>query len=92
MKQYFVYILTNHSNSTLYVGVTNDIVRRTYEHTTKAQDGFAEKYNTYKLVYLEETKSIEDALRREKQIKKWSRVKKEALINTINPEWNNLFK
>ena len=92
MKQYYVYILTNHSNSTLYIGVTNDIVRRTYEHTSNLNEGFAEKYKTYKLVYMEESKSIEDALRREKQLKKWSRPKKEALINSINPQWNNLYK
>ena len=92
MKQYYVYILTNHSNSTLYIGVTNDIVRRTYEHTSNLNEGFAEEYKTYKLVYMEESKSIEDALRREKQLKKWSRAKKEALINSINPQWNNLYK
>ena len=92
MKQYYVYILTNHSNSTLYIGVTNDIVRRTYEHTSNLSEGFSEKYKMYKLVYMEESKSIEDALRREKQLKKWSRAKKEALINSINPQWNNLYK
>ncbi len=89
MSKYYVYILTNATNKTLYVGVTNDIYRRTYEHFA-SKSGFAERYNCTKLVYVEETVSIEDALRREKQLKGWKRSKKEALINSINPQWNNL--
>lgn len=92
MTTYYVYIITNYTNTTLYVGVTNNIVRRANEHKYKIQNGFSEKYNLYKLVYMEETVSIEDALRREKQIKHWSRQKKEKLINTINPQWNDLMK
>ena len=65
----WVYILTNHTNSVLYTGVTNDITRRTFEHRSKAVSGFAEKYNAYKLVYVEETSSAEDAIAREKQMK-----------------------
>ena len=90
MNKYFVYILTNNDNKTLYIGVTNDIERRTFEHRANVRNGFAEKYNCYKLVYVEETKSIEDAIRLEKQLKGWTRAKKEALIATVNPQWNNL--
>lgn len=92
MNTYYVYIITNHTNTTLYVGVTNNIVRRANEHKYKIQNGFSGKYNLYKLVYMEETVSIKDALRREKQLKHWSRQKKEQLINTINPQWNDLMK
>ena len=88
----WVYILTNHTNSVLYTGVTNDITRRTFEHRSKVVSGFAEKYNTYKLVYVEETGSAEDAIAREKQIKSWSRKKKNALIESLNPQWVDLMK
>lgn len=88
----WVYILTNRKNRVLYTGVTNDIVRRTYEHRTKQVDGFAEKYNAFKLVYFEETSSIESAIAREKQIKGWSRAKKIELIESVNPEWRDLMK
>lgn len=90
MKEYYVYILTNHTNSVLYVGVTDDISRRTFEHRQKYNDGFAELYNTYKLVYVESCSRHTTAIEREKQIKKWRREKKEKLINSINPEWNDL--
>ncbi|MCM1368474.1 MAG: GIY-YIG nuclease family protein [Roseburia sp.] len=89
-KTYYVYIATNHTNSTLYVGVTNDICRRTFEHKSKVHDGFTKQYNIYKLVYAESTGYINDAIAREKQIKHWSRAKKLALINSVNPEWNDL--
>lgn len=88
----WVYILTNHTNTVLYTGVTNDISRRTFEHKTKVANGFAEKYNTYKLVYVEETSSAEEAIAREKQIKNWRRDKKIMLINSINPQWIDLLK
>lgn len=88
----WVYILTNHTNKVLCTGVTNDISRRTFEHKSKAVDGFAEKYNAYKLVYAEETPSAEDAIAREKQIKGWLRRKKVALIESINPNWDDLLK
>ncbi len=88
----WVYILTNHTNSVLYTGVTNDITRRTIEHRSKVVSGFAEKYNAYKLVYVEETDSAEDAIAREKQIKSWSRMKKNALIESLNPQWVDLMK
>ena len=88
----WVYILTNYTNSVLYVGVTNDITRRTDEHQSKVTDGFAEKYNAYKLVYIEETTSTADAIGREKQIKRWSRQKKIKLIESLNPSWDDLSK
>ncbi len=89
MKNYYVYILTNHSR-TLYIGVTNDLQRRMYEHQNKLVDGFTKKYNIDQLVYFEQTESISDAIAREKQLKKWSRSKKLALIQSTNPEWHNL--
>jgi len=88
----WVYILTNHTNKVLYTGVTKDINRRTFEHRSKAVDGFAEKYNTYKVVYAEEASSAYDAISREKQIKGWSRAKKIALIESINPQWVDLLR
>lgn len=89
MNQYYVYILTNRSR-TLYAGVTNDLTRRVYEHKQKLLPGFTEKYNISRLVYFEETSDVRDAIAREKQIKGWTRAKKIALIESINPEWKDL--
>jgi putative endonuclease len=89
MKQYYVYIMTNRSK-TLYTGVTNDLIRRVYEHKNKMIDGFTKKYNIKKLVYYEETDDIQTAIAREKQIKGWLRSKKIALIESVNPKWNDL--
>ena len=88
--QYFVYIISNVANTSVYVGVTNNLERRIYEHKNKVNDGFTKKYNVTKLVYFEETNSINSAIEREKQIKKWSRTKKDELINSINPTWKDL--
>ena len=90
MNKYYVYILTSKTNTTMYVGVTNDINRRLYEHKNGLLDGFTKKYNVHKLVYLEETDSIDDAIAREKQIKGWKRDKKNQLVETVNPEWKDL--
>lgn len=90
MQIFYVYILTNHTNTVLYTGVTNNIYRRTFEHKSNINAGFAEQYKTYKLVYVETCSKHTDAIAREKQIKKWRREKKMALINSINPEWNDL--
>lgn len=90
MKSYFVYIATNKSNRVLYTGVTSDLNRRMYEHKNKLIKGFTQKYNIYKLVYYEETPDVNSAISREKQIKGGSRVKKIALIETINPGWEDL--
>ena len=87
---YNVYILTNNTNSVVYIGVTNDIVRRMYEHKNELIKGFTKKYHLHKLVYNEEYNSINDALRREKQLKGWKRERKNALIETINPDWKDL--
>ncbi len=89
MNNYYVYILTNRSK-TLYTGVTNDIIRRVYEHKQKLIPGFTQKYNIDKLAYYEETVDVTAAIAREKQIKGWLRVKKIALIESMNPEWLDL--
>lgn len=90
MNNYYVYILTNKNNTTLYIGVTNNIQRRLYEHKNEKIDGFSKKYHLHKLIYLEETNSIIDAISREKQLKGWNRQKKENLINQLNPSWKDL--
>jgi putative endonuclease len=89
MNQYFVYIMTNKSK-TLYTGVTNNLQRRVYEHKEKIFKGFTAKYNITKLVYFEIFNDINSAIRPEKQIKGWLRKKKIDLIETTNPEWNDL--
>ena len=94
MKQhnYFVYIVTNHTKSVLYIGVTNDIRRRLHEHFENRGNAetFAGRYHCYNLVYYERFSHIDHAISREKELKDWNRKKKEALINSINPEWNFL--
>ena len=90
-KEYYIYLLTNKHNNVLYTGVTNDLVRRIYEHKNKLQKGFTEKYNVDRLVYYEIYADIVEAIRREKQIKGWSRTKKNDLINQLNPEWKDLY-
>ena len=87
-----VYIMTNKNKTTLYVGVTSNLQKRVYEHKTHLyKNFFTHKYNLEFLVYYETFHSIEEAILREKQIKKYSRAKKEQLINSINPEWNDLY-
>ena len=88
--QYYVYILANWNNEVLYIGVTNDLERRLYEHKMKLVDGFAEKYNVNKLVYYEYTNEVEAAIAREKQLKGWKRAKKDVLVARMNPEWKDL--
>ena len=89
---YYVYILTNKTNRVLYTGVTNDLKRRIYEHRNKLADGFTKKYNVHKLVYFDYTTDVRSAISREKQIKGWTRAKKEALIDEFNPEWQDLYE
>ncbi|MCL2877100.1 MAG: GIY-YIG nuclease family protein [Betaproteobacteria bacterium] len=91
MKQGYVYILFNQKNGTLYVGVTSNLVARVYEHKNKIVDGFTKKYNVDKLGYYEIHDDIVSAIAREKQIKGGSRAKKVALIESTNPEWNDLY-
>lgn len=88
---YYIYILSNKSNSVVYVGVTNDLVRRCFEHKKKLIKGFTEKYNVDKLVYYEVFDHIDFAIRREKQIKGYSRAKKDMLIDAVNPEREELY-
>lgn len=91
MHQYYVYIMTNRAR-TLYIGVTNNLERRVYEHKQKCTPGFTSTYNLTRLVYFEETQDIHAALSREKQLKGWLRVKKIALIEAVNPQWEDLSK
>ena len=90
-KQYYVYIMTTKSNTALYTGVTNDLQRRVLEHRSGKGGLFTKKYKIYKLVYDEIGDDIRSAIVREKQIKAGSRMKKIALINSINPNWDDLF-
>lgn len=89
MKNYYVYIMTNNSK-TLYIGVTNDLIRRIYEHKNKLIDGFTKKYNITKLVYYEVFNTVEDAIKREKQLKNWHRQWKINLIESMNNDWRDL--
>ena len=87
--QYYVYILTNRTR-TLYVGVTNDLERRMYEHKNKLVPGFTSKYNITWVAHYEQTSDVESAIAREKEIKGWRRSKKVALIESSNPQWKDL--
>ena len=90
MKTYYVYMITNWKNEVLYTGVTNDLARRINEHRDKKIPGFASRYNVNKLVFFESNADINVAIAREKEIKGWVRRKKNALIETMNPDWNDL--
>ncbi len=90
-KNYYVYILASKTNSVLYIGVTNDLKRRIYEHKSKLNKGFTFKYNVDRLVYYEHFVSINDAIKREKRMKKWNRKWKNDLITEFNPEWKDLY-
>ncbi len=89
-KQYYVYILTNKGNKVLYIGVTNNLERRIFEHKNELIEGFTKKYNVDKLVHFEVTNDIGSALEREKQLKNWHREWKINLINKVNPGWRDL--
>lgn len=88
-KSYFVYIMASHSG-VLYIGITNNLERRVYEHKHSIIKGFTEKYKCHKLIYFEQTLDVSSAILREKQLKNWRREKKEWLINQMNPEWKDL--
>ncbi|MBU1203219.1 GIY-YIG nuclease family protein [Patescibacteria group bacterium] len=90
-KEYYIYILANKRNGTLYIGVTNDIVRRVFEHKNKLHDGFTKRYGIHKLVYYEIIYDITLAIMREKQLKKWNRKWKLELIEKENPYWDDLY-
>ena len=91
-KQYYVYILASNRNGTLYVGMTNDLKRRTYEHKHGLIKGFTKKYNIHNLVHYEKTNDVKIAIEREKQIKKWNRKWKLELIEKENPDWKDLYE
>ena len=90
MKMYYVYMLTNWNNKVLYVGMTNNLKRRMYEHKNEIFDGFTKKYNVHKLVWYEWTEDVIGAISREKEIKKWRREKKNKLIEENNPMYKDL--
>ncbi len=90
-KESYVYLLANKHNNVLYTGVTNDLVRRIYEHKNKLVAGFSQKYNVDRLVYYDVCSDIVTAIEREKQIKGWSRKKKNDLVNALNPSWDDLY-
>jgi len=91
MKEYYIYILASKRNGTLYVGVTNDLKRRIYEHKEELIEGFTKKYNVKDLVYYEITSDVNSAISREKQMKKWERKRKIDLIEKDNPKWLDLY-
>ena len=90
-KQYCIYIMTNHKNTVLYTGVTNDLQRRVYEHKNKLVEGFTKRYNLTRLVYYDLCADIEGAIIREKQIKAGSRRDKMNLIDSVNRDWHDLY-
>jgi putative endonuclease len=91
MKEFYVYILCSKRNGTLYTGVTSNLPKRIYEHMHNLEDGFTKKYGVHSLVWFERHESADEAITREKQIKKWNRKWKLELIEKENPEWNDLY-
>ncbi|MBO5044545.1 MAG: GIY-YIG nuclease family protein [Alistipes sp.] len=91
MNSSWIYIMTNANNTVLYVGVTSNLTQRVRQHKAKELEGFTARYNITKVIYVEEYADIRNAIEREKQIKSWSRRKKEELIATQNPSWRDLF-
>ncbi len=92
LKTYYVYIMAGQKDGTLYIGVTNDLIRRVWEHKNDVHEGFTKKYGVHRLVWYEATTSIEGAIWREKQMKKWCREWKIELIEKENPDWNDLYE
>jgi putative endonuclease len=90
-RSFYVYILASHIGGTLYIGVTNDLVRRVAEHRLKIVEGFTKKYDVDRLVHFEQFDDIENAIRREKRLKKWNRAWKIRLIEELNPNWDDLY-
>ena len=90
--EYYVYILANATNTTIYVGITKDLLRRVYEHKNKLiADSFTAKYDVHKLVYYESTCDVRAAIEREKQIKGWNRARKNKLVESKNPKWEDMY-
>ncbi|MCX5902737.1 MAG: GIY-YIG nuclease family protein [Proteobacteria bacterium] len=90
-KQYYVYMLASRKNGTLYIGVTNNLLKRVYEHKENLIEGFTKQYNVHTLVWYEVHNDIREAITREKQIKKWNRNWKLRIIENLNPEWKDLY-
>lgn len=86
---YYVYVLTNKTNAVMYIGITNDLRRRLYEHQNEQIEGFTKKYHVHTLVYFEEYSDVNNAIAREKQLKRWARVKKNGLVESKNPNWDD---
>ncbi|OGI18589.1 MAG: GIY-YIG nuclease [Candidatus Moranbacteria bacterium RIFCSPLOWO2_02_FULL_48_19] len=91
MKWYFVYILASKRNGTLYIGITDNLLKRTWEHKNDKAEGFTKKYRVHSLVYYEQTYDVVSAIEREKQLKKWNRSWKIRLIEKNNPKWEDLY-
>jgi putative endonuclease len=91
-RSFWVYILASRVGGTLYIGVTNDLVRRVYEHRSKFVPGFTKKYGVQRLVYYEQFSTVEAAIEREKRLKKWNRQWKVRLIEESNPDWADLYQ
>ena len=92
MNTYYIYIMTNRGRNVLYIGVTNDLERRVNEHKSDMIEGFTKRYHLHVLVYYEMYGDVKDAIRREKQLKKWGHDKKVHLIETFNPSWKDLYE
>ncbi len=92
MNTYFVYIMASKRNGTLYVGVTNNLIKRVYQHRNNEIQGFTKKYSIHKLVYYEQTYDVYSAIQREKSLKKWNRKWKIQLIEKFNPNWDDLYE
>ena len=90
MNDYYVYILTNHNDKVMYIGVTNDLARRIQERKSESIEGFTKRCHVHKLVYYEQCTDVNAAIAREKQLKGWKREKKNALVRSMNPDWNDL--
>ena len=90
-ENYYLYIIASKKNGTLYIGVTNDLVKRIYEHKQNAVNGFTKKYNVHTLVYYKVHRDIEETILKEKQMKKWNRKWKVRIIEEKNPEWKDLY-
>ena len=91
MKHYYVYILASKKNGTLYIGMTNDLIRRVYEHKNNLVEGFTKKYKVHTLVYYEQGTDVKKVIVRETQLKAWKRQWKIELIEKFNPDWNDLY-
>ena len=91
MKNYYIYIMANKTNTTIYIGVTGNLIKRVWEHKNKLIGCFTKRYNVNKLVYYEETTDANSAIAREKQLKGWNRAKKNKLIESMNPNWDDLY-